>query len=439
MKSQSKGKSPLSPDLSQRFRCVKELGRGGAGIVYLAEDLRHAGTSVALKVLQRKKRSDPSLAASLQNEFATLSQLSHPHLAKVLDYGISSEEIFLSSEWIDGQDFLQATTDANLNTTFSLLLQVLQGLDYLHRRGILHLDLKPGNILVTDPQKTGMLRASLIDFGIARPLHSENTSEEEISGSPPYLAPEILLGQSPRPSSDLYALGIMLCQIFTRSFPFKGKNPVELMKEQIYSPPTILGELHSALPRDFSQFLLKTVARRPEDRFQNVQELLSSLNSVLRENFSLRPRSAPLNILEESDYFFHATWIEKLLEQLPEQANTILRMDGPKGCGKTRAASNEKWGLRRMYSFPSAQWCGLSPQPVTIRNASPFAGRASLNACSTSDSLISFPSPLSMRATTAARKNSFSTGIWSSRVVLRNSANNEGNARLVPESLPTTA
>jgi len=319
-----------------RYHIQRELGRGGGGVVYLAEDLRQAGSLVALKILDLQDH-DPSLATALENEFRTLSALRHRHLARVLDFGSSKFTLHVSSEFIVGMDLLEATREADLNTVFRLVVETLRALDYLHKRGVLHLDLKPPNILVTDPSGQGEPSVRLIDFGIAQwKRHGVESKGGEFSGTAPYAAPEQILGQALSPATDLYSLSMILHLLFTKSFPFPTQDPMQMMQVQIYKEADPPKHLHEALPESFAELLQRSVARDPQRRFASAQAMLQAINASLDEKFSLRDAKAPASVLEESDFNFRNDNFNALLQTAEEGKSSRTAVVGPKGSGKSR-------------------------------------------------------------------------------------------------------
>ncbi len=351
--SKEKNKTAKQPSLfAGRYRMGKLLGSGGGGKVYLAEDTLQGDRAVALKCVPTHKGDNTDLVPALKQEFATLTALRHPHLAQVYDFGMTEENFFFSSEWVDGVDLLTAATGSNLNTVFQILLQVLRAVDYLHRRGVLHLDLKPANILVTDPERTGELQVKLIDFGIAKWEHRLEP-RNDFSGSPPFSAPEVALGQFPSPASDLYSLGVICHQLFAGAFPFPIQDPMKMLQAQLYQEARPVEKLNPALPEGFSDILLKSVARRPARRFSSVGEFLDAINKCLGEGFTLRKRTAPIHILEESNFLFWEEALHSLLaafSQVP--ALHRFTLVGKEGMGKTRVLSQVKAALQLAGVFP---------------------------------------------------------------------------------------
>lgn len=342
-KKPSRKKKGLPLEIAGRYRVVRPLGQGGGGAVYLVQDLLAGERLMALKLVEGLSEKAPAIA-DLKNEFSTLSLLRHPQLAAVYDFGVTDREGFFTSEWIDGRDILLATQKADLNSVFQLLVQILRALDFLHQRGVLHLDLKPANILVTAPDRTGELTVKIIDFGIAQWKRRGLAQPGGFSGTPPYAAPECLQEREPSPAADIYSVGMLFHQIFAGRFPFASQDPFEILRLQIYKDPEYISGLDPALPEAFSELLHRMVLRKPEERFSKVPEVLAELNRVLGENFSLRGQQAPGRILEESDHLFYPEILEELTAALA--AKRSLWLVGPDGSGKTRLLERLKAQLQ---------------------------------------------------------------------------------------------
>ncbi len=331
----SRRASPAAGPFAGRYELLRPLGQGGGGTVFLARDLRRGGQEVALKILDRRQSKDPALAAAMQNEFAALALLRHRNLAQVYDFGVTREEMFFSSEYVPGEDLLSAARGADLNTVFRLVVELLRALDYLHRRGVLHLDLKPENILVPKPEG-GERGLKLIDFGLAEWKRRGVSGPGEFSGTPPYAAPELMLEQGAGPASDIYALGMLFHRLFAKEFPFPSQDPLAMMQAQVSGPPRRAQGLNPALPEAFSDLLFKMVAKDPRDRFASIPELLAAINAVLDENFRLRGAAAPAAVLEESDHFFRRALLDRLTAELQSSAPRRLAIVGGTGLGKSR-------------------------------------------------------------------------------------------------------
>ena len=197
--------------MNPRFRVIRALGSGGEGRVFAVTDAARGGSTLALK------ETTATEADSLRREFTLLARLNHPHLVQVFDFftksPLSHEEgpsgtAAYTQEWVDGPTIFGALRDASEPVRRELFIQVMRALSYLHALSVIHCDLKPENVLV---ETKGGLRARLLDFGIAV---SEHGAPEGIKGSRSYVPPERLAGKAPSPETDLYALGVMMAEVW---------------------------------------------------------------------------------------------------------------------------------------------------------------------------------------------------------------------------------
>ncbi|HEY1306910.1 MAG TPA: serine/threonine-protein kinase [Vicinamibacterales bacterium] len=257
--------------LGDRYRVTRLLGRGGMGAVYLADDLR-LNQPVALKLLPPALARDPKRLAQFHNEVSLARQISHPNVCRVYDISEIDGRLFLSMEYIDGEDLAAALRRRGAfpaHEAVELTRQICAGLAAVHTRGVLHRDLKPANIMLN---KAG--QPQLMDFGIATAGAADGARE----GTPTYMAPEHLLGEQVSERSDIYALGLMMHEIFTGQRVFATNTPLETLVAQHTSktttPPLDSSRLANALVRDvITQCLDRDPARRPASA-QTVASLL---------------------------------------------------------------------------------------------------------------------------------------------------------------------
>ncbi|MCB9513977.1 MAG: protein kinase [Candidatus Latescibacteria bacterium] len=257
--------------LAGRYRIVGLLGRGGMGEVYRADDLT-LGIPVALKFLPAAAAADPGLVERFRAEVRSARQVSHPNVCRVYDIGEAEGRHFISMEYVDGEDLatlLRRIGRLPAPKAVEIARQVASGLAASHARGILHRDLKPANVMLD-----GQGQARITDFGLAV---SGSAGETDLAGTPAYLAPERLAGEPATEQSDLYALGLLLYELFTGQRPFMAKSLADWRRahsEQTPSAPsTHSGEIDPAVERLVMQCLEKDPARRPRSAAQVLMAL----------------------------------------------------------------------------------------------------------------------------------------------------------------------
>lgn len=268
--------------LAGRYELRALLGRGGFGAVYNAWD-RQRQLSRAIKILYRDRFADPHMRDRFMREAQILAQLDHPHIVSIDDFGIDAprQRAYLVMPYINGgtiQDLLppqQGLLDPD--EVLDLLGQLCGALDYVHARQIVHLDLKPQNILCT------RLRDLLLaDFGLAHWLIAGRVrgGSSMRMGTPYYMAPEHLEGK-PERLSDIYAVGVILYHLLAGRVPFEGTPFQVLMAHQLKSPPSLVA-VRPELPPTIDEVVQVALAKRPEDRFATAGALLAAATDALR-------------------------------------------------------------------------------------------------------------------------------------------------------------
>jgi hypothetical protein len=237
---------PPGTKLLGRFRVISALGSGGMGEVYLADDL-HLHQPVALKFLARDLLRDPARLARLHQEVRIARQVSHPLVCRVHDIAEVDGETFLTMEFIDGEDLgslLKRIGRLSEDKGIEIARQLCDGLAAVHEKGIVHRDLKPGNIMID-----GRGQARLTDFGLAVSAHAIPAIESR-SGTPAYMAPEQLAGETPTVQSDLFALGLVLYEVFTGRRAFPARGPEELARlYEVFKPSSVCDLVPGMDPR----------------------------------------------------------------------------------------------------------------------------------------------------------------------------------------------
>ena len=311
-----------------RYIIQSEIGYGSMAMVYLALD-RLTRQTVALKVLKSSTMSDDR-RLSLAHEFQTMASLRHPYIVSVLDYGFTSEgSPYFAMDYLPhAQTFVQAGHNQPTDTQVQLILQLLEALAYLHRRGILHHDLKPSNVVVHD------LSVQVVDFGLA--TSTEESDLDSLGGSLAYVAPERLRKQSIRPASELFAVGLMTYEMLSGAYPFPP-TPAIAMINGILN--TDLDFKQFGLPDPVVAVLQQLVMKNPDQRYQSAQTAISDLRHALgteQADDAIRIRES---YLQAASYVGRQDELDQLqtaLKETQQGHSQIWLLGGESGVGKTR-------------------------------------------------------------------------------------------------------
>lgn len=265
------------------FRIVREIGRGGAAIVYLARQ-SSLNRLVALKVL--RVGSEPDAVHRFRTEAEAAAQLRHPNIVVVHEVGEAGACCYLAQEYLEAGTLAEASgrKPVPARTVASLMEPVARALDHAHRLGIIHRDVKPSNILLAGAGELHQLTPKVCDFGLARRLDEGAglTRTHDLLGTPGYMAPELVAdaGQvSPR--SDVYAVGVMLYELLTGRPPFIGNTPLDTLLQARDTEPVPPRRLQPAVPLDLQNICLKCLEKAPARRFATAGALADDLNRFL--------------------------------------------------------------------------------------------------------------------------------------------------------------
>src|SRR6266446_7202812 len=265
-----------------KYRLKGELGRGGMGTVYLAEQ-PGLGREVAIKELIQS--ADPVALKRFLQEAQVMARTSHPNLVQVHDIELMGNVNYLVLEFVRGRSLRHWMTQTPLPPpqVFAVMHGVLQALDYAHRHAIVHRDMKPENVLISDE---GMVKVA--DFGIARLTDDTGvggtaTKTGTTVGTPQYMSPEQVASSKVDGRSDLYSAGIMFYELVVGQPPFTASDadgPFTLMAQHVQAPPRPPSIFQPGLNPELEQVILKALAKRPEDRFQTGQEFDEAMSRV---------------------------------------------------------------------------------------------------------------------------------------------------------------
>ncbi len=280
----------LSGTILGRLQVVARLGGGGMGEVWRAEDPKLRRT-VAVKRVSASGTGNPTEAARLLREGQRLSALNHPNIASVYDVLEQNGEIFLVIEYVEGQTLRQRLYQPiNISQFFEIGIQCADALTAAHERGILHGDIKPENMMLT---QSGQVK--LLDFGVARNLASAGSVSNaaatqslssftsvasSIAGTPSYMAPEVLMGTLPDFRADIFSLGVVFYEMLGGRHPFLGPTPAATALQIVQQQPMPLEKLSHSIPVPLTEVVAKMLHKKPDERYQTPRELAGDLRAV---------------------------------------------------------------------------------------------------------------------------------------------------------------
>jgi serine/threonine protein kinase len=268
------------------YRVTGKLGTGGMGVVYEAEDTR-LPRKVALKFLPEEVADDADATRRFRREAETIALLSHPHICTIYDIGEHEGRAFIAMECIEGLNLKTYIARHSLETAdiAHIALQVTDALDAAHGKGIVHRDIKPGNIIVA-----GDKRVKVLDFGLARRFRNDDSGDIGLDGSTipgrpmgtaNYMAPERILQLPLDPRSDLFSLGVVIYEMATGRLPFAGASPSETVTNLLEKDPVPLTTLAPQHPKTLEHLVARLLAKRAGDRIGSAGELSEHLRALL--------------------------------------------------------------------------------------------------------------------------------------------------------------
>src|SRR5579875_1236805 len=257
-----------------RYRVLSRLGTGGMADVYLAED-QQLGRKVALKLLHRRFAEDPGFVERFRREAQAAAGLAHPNVVSVYDRGSYDGTYYIAMEYLPGRSLKQLIRqEAPLDPVraIDIAVQILKAARFAHRRGVIHRDLKPHNVIVDDADN-----AKVTDFGIARAGASDMTETGSIMGTAQYLSPEQAQGHAVSAGSDLYSIGVVLYEMLTGRVPFDAESAVSIALKHVSETPTAPTQLHAAIPVELEQIVMWALNKNPADRPHDAEQFIAAL------------------------------------------------------------------------------------------------------------------------------------------------------------------
>jgi eukaryotic-like serine/threonine-protein kinase len=264
--------------LNNRYVLKAQQGSGGMAVIYRAHDLA-LGRTVAIKILRPSLTNDPSFLTRFRNEARAVANLSHPNIVTVHDVGNEGSTSYIVMEFVDGQDLkkiIKTEGVLSVKRALDLAIQICAGIGFAHRAGLVHADVKPQNILVTNDN-----RVKVTDFGIAQALTDTQPMQrqEVVWGSPHYFAPEQARGEKPTPAADVYAIGIVLFEMLTGRLPYTGATQQELAMAHIKEPVPMVTQFNPSVPENLAKIVYKVMSKEPSARYRMADQLGHVLQS----------------------------------------------------------------------------------------------------------------------------------------------------------------
>ncbi len=271
--------------LDGRYRVVRALGQGGMGEVFEAEQMQ-LGRRVVLKTVRPERAGEGVVDERLLREARAAAALQHPNVVTVHEVLARGDEAVIVMEAVAGEvlrDAMRRQPAAPLAVAVAWTEQILAGLAAAHARGVVHRDLKPTNLIVTDVPGLGPL-VKILDFGLAhfvdRERHRRLTQTGQILGTPGYMAPEQVQGGPIDARTDLFAVGVLLFRMLTGRLPWEAPSPAERLAAMIEQPPTPLNALRPDLPPEVHTLVHRAIERDPARRFESAEEMLEALRGL---------------------------------------------------------------------------------------------------------------------------------------------------------------
>lgn len=279
--------------VGRNYEVIRAVGRGGMATVYM---VRHLGSGelFAMKVLNNELLHVDEAKRRFEREATALSKLSHPNLVTLYDFGVSDDgQPYFITDFLQGSslfNILRQERRLSVDRACRIFVQICEGMEYAHQRGLIHRDLKPSNILLTGDAPNE--RVKIVDFGIVKFAPTEQRLDERLTqegmvvGSPAYMSPEQCQNHNLDHRTDIYSLGCIMFEVLTGRLAFEGDYPLAILIKQVSAPaPTV----HEAMTDDDSigasieAVILKTLSKLPEHRHQSMSELQFALSQALKE------------------------------------------------------------------------------------------------------------------------------------------------------------
>ena len=313
--------------ISDRYKIIGKIGSGGMANVYLAQDLiLERQVAVKMMSLTFNEDEESDNLRRFQREALSSTELIHPNIVNIYDVG-EGERPYIVMEYVEGTDlkkYIQENHPIPYSKVIKIMSQILSGISYAHRNGVIHRDIKPHNILI---DKEGTVK--ITDFGIAVALSQNSiTQTNSILGSVQYISPEQARGNMVTKQSDIYSLGIVLYEMLTGVVPFEGESAVSVALKHFQSPIPSLREFDTRIPQPLENVVLRAAAKDAKDRYGSVSEMQADLETSLDPSRRNEEMFVPADINEEDTLIMKEPLVAAERENLADgQTAVILEPD----------------------------------------------------------------------------------------------------------------
>jgi len=269
----------LSESTIEDYKLIRKIGQGGMASVYLGENLKKPTDRVAIKILDDALGDDSQYTKRFKREVYISSKLKHPNIIKILKYGAGKDLHYIVMEYIEGRDlgyYLKSRKRFTIKEILNILIMVCAGLDIAHRKGVIHRDIKPQNLILDKKH-----RIKITDFGIAKVINmsSFTAKEDQVMGTTFYMSPEQIKGKGIDYRTDIYSLGIVGYELLAGVTPYDSETPWEVVQGHLYKTPLPLKRRRKDVPDFLVSTINKCISKKKEDRFKDIRSLALALKN----------------------------------------------------------------------------------------------------------------------------------------------------------------
>ncbi|HEW78665.1 MAG TPA: hypothetical protein ENH34_01680 [Phycisphaerales bacterium] len=285
------------------YQIIERIGHGGMGDVYKGYE-KALDRFVAIKVLPAELGRQRDFVKRFHTEATAIAKLDHPNVVRIYYTGEDRGYHFFAMQYIDGEtlaDLLTRRRKLSANEALPIIEQCLAGIGAAHKRGLIHRDVKPGNVILDRHSR----RALVTDFGVVKAVQAETqiTITGTIMGTADYIAPEQARGQDIDCRADLYAMGILMYQMLSGQLPFEAKSATSMMFQHAYEPPPPLTEIAPDVPSPLAGIVMKLMAKKPEDRYQSTDDVLTNLHKIRLAPAATVTGTSQTNIVKAPEFY----------------------------------------------------------------------------------------------------------------------------------------